>query len=393
MPAANEPDGLNRQLIAAIWKEGLVNVPGVQDAFQRVPRHLFLPHVPLEKAYADQAVPLKYDRNGRMVSSCSQPTMMAVMLDQLRLKAGDNVLEIGTASGYNAAIMQRIVGLQGYVTSIELDRDLADQAIKNLARARVPDVRVVHADGAFGYLPRAAYDHIIATVGVWDVPPVWIRQLKENGSLVVPLWVDGMQVSACFRRQPDGSLLSSDNRSCAFVTMRGEEASPNFTCAVGSSGLMLTSDTAPALDTARLHTLLSNDHDLVNIEPRLNARDYSSGLQMYLALNAPSAAHFFVYSVGDTMNAYGLSGRGVGLVMPGSAVFASYEEVGAVHVYGGSEAFENLQALISQWAAAGRPSIKTLRLHLMPHDDHISVPTRGKRFRRRHHDLHLWYEL
>jgi protein-L-isoaspartate(D-aspartate) O-methyltransferase len=393
MPAAKAPQELHRHLISAIWKEGLVRVPGVYEAFLKVPRHLFLPETPLEQAYADEAVPLKYDQSGRLISSCSQPTMIAIMLEQLQAQPGHNVLEIGTASGYTAALLHHIVGPQGYVTSVEVERDLAEQAEKNLLRAKVLGVRVVAADGAYGYLPRAAYDRIIATVGVWDVPAAWPRQLKPDGILVVPISLDGVQVSAAFRPQPDGSLLSADNRPCAFVTMRGEEASPLLAVAVGTTGLVLYSADAPRLDTARLRALMSADHDLVNVEPRLTPADYWRGLQFFLMLYRPAEATFFTYSVAESAKPYGLSGRGLGLLLPGSAVFASFEETGAAHVFGGSEALLLLQALMHEWVAAQRPNSAQLRLRLIPRGDVPPQVAVGRIFTRRSHDLHAWYEL
>lgn len=393
MPNPSSPQDLHQNLLRAIWKEGLVRVPKVYEAFRAVPRHLFLPHTPLDQAYADEAVPLKYDQSGRLISSCSQPTMIAIMLEQLDVRPGHNVLEIGTASGYTAALLHHIVGPQGYVTTIEVDRELAEQAEKNLQRAKALGVRVVAADGAYGYLPRAAYDRILATVGVWDVPTAWPRQLKPDGILVVPISLDGVQVSAAFRLQPDGSLLSVDNRPCAFVTMRGEEASPPTAVAVGSTGLALYSAELARLDTARLRTLMSADHELVNVEPRLSPADYWRGLQFFLMLYRPPEAMFFTYSVAESAQAYGLSGRGVGLLLPGSAVFAGFEEPGVAHVFGGSEALLLLQALMHEWVAAQRPSSAQLRLRLIPKGSNAPEIAFGRIFDRRAHYLHTWFEL
>lgn len=392
MPSSPSQE-LHRNLISAIWKEGLVRVPRVYEAFLAVPRHLFLPDTPLDQAYADEAIPLKYDEAGRLISSCSQPTMIAIMLEQLDVRPGHNVLEIGTASGYTAALLHHIVGPQGYVTTIEVDRELAAQAEKNLQKAKALGVRVVAADGAYGYLPRAAYDRILATVGVWDVPAAWPRQLKPDGILVVPISLDGVQVSAAFRHHPDGSLLSVDNRPCAFVTLRGEEASPPLSVKLSATGLVIYSAELARLDTARLRALMSADHELVNVEPRLSPVDYWRGLQFFLMLYRPPEALFFTYSVAESAQAYGLSGRGLGLLLPGSAVFAGFDEPGAAHVFGGSEALLLLQALMHEWVAAQRPSNAHLRLRLIPKAGDPPQVAVGRWFARRAHDLHAWYEL
>jgi len=128
MPTNPEGRALNNQMIDGLRARQNLLDRSSEAAFRAVPRHVFLPGEKLETIYADEAIAIKHDSDGSVLSSSSQPTMMAIMLRQLRLEKGDNVLEIGTGTGYNAAIMQHIVGETGYVTSIELDNQLADQA-------------------------------------------------------------------------------------------------------------------------------------------------------------------------------------------------------------------------------------------------------------------------
>ncbi|MBC8098954.1 MAG: methyltransferase, FxLD system, partial [Armatimonadetes bacterium] len=108
-------------LIERLRATGLLNTPLLDAAFSAVARHLFLPGVPLDQVYADNAIPIKYDSEGRVISSSSQPSMMLLMLQQLDLQPGHNVLEIGAGTGYNAAVMQQIVGQSGKVTTVEVD--------------------------------------------------------------------------------------------------------------------------------------------------------------------------------------------------------------------------------------------------------------------------------
>lgn len=366
--------------------------PKLRDAFLEVPRHVFLPNLPVEKAYEDTSVPLKTNASGMVTASVSQPTMMAIMLDQLQLKAGDNVLEIGTASGYNAAIMQYLVGDSGHVTTIEIDKELAEQAERNLIRANMGQVKVVHADGAVGYAPRAAYDHIIATVGVWDIPPLWTKQLKDSGRIVAPIWIDGVQMSACFTKQPDGTLLSKDNRGCAFVYMQGADAMPDMRRQVASSALTIISDAVEAIDTVRLHTLLSDDSGICNLDSRLSPRQYWDGFQLYLMLNIPPNTHFVLYAVREDRNAYGLEKRGVALIMPTAAAFVPYHEMGVCHCFGGSDAYLHMQEALDAWDASGRPNAHLLRLRLIPKTQPKPDITHGKLYERRHHYLHAWLE-
>jgi len=213
---------LNRNLVTLLKRRKCIVSPTVETAFRAVPRHHFLPNVPLPQAYANQAIPTKVIGN-RAVSSASQPAMIAIMLEQLALEPGHNVLEIGAGTGYNAALMAHIVGPHGRVTTVDIDADLVAQARANLALADVPNVVAICADGGYGYAAAAPYARIILTVGVSDISPYWLEQLTENGRLVLPLEVGGGQKSIAFE-QVDGRLHSRSIRECAFITLRGAYA-------------------------------------------------------------------------------------------------------------------------------------------------------------------------
>ena len=383
----------HQNLIRHLRQQAAMQAPGVAEAFASVPRHLFLPGVPLDRAYADEVVPLKYDAAGMVVASSSQPTMMAIMLDQLRLQPGDNVLEIGTATGFNAGLMQHIVGHEGRVTTVEIDQELARQALEHLRDAGMAEVKVVPGDGSQGYAPRASYDHIIATAGVWDVPAAWLRQLKPEGSLVVPIWVDGVQVSATFRMQLDGTYISDDNRPCAFVYLRGESAGPEMRRRIGSSSLVILSDDVDKVDTVSLQMLLSDDASISYLDTPLEPPDFWHGFQLHLMLSEPKGSVFVVYAVNDGQQAFGMSGRGVALLTPGSAAFASYFDRGAVHCFAGSDAFIAMQSLLDEWLTQDRPRTQQLRLQLVPRAKGRPQITQGRAYERRDHYLVAWLDL
>lgn len=389
----NQVEQLQQSLLEKLKQEGLLNTFGVEAAFLATPRHLFLPNLPLEEVYSDKAIGIKHDADGLLISSSSQPTMMAIMLEQMQVKSGANVLEIGTATGYNAAVLQHIVGEKGLVTSIELDQDLAQQAMLNLRSAGVHRVQVVQGDGAQGYAPRAAYDHIVATVGVWDIPRAWLLQVKSNGALTVPIVVDGVQVSAKFIPQTDGTFLSADNRPCSFVYLRGQNAGPDFRRQVGSSSLYILADQVDEVDTAALHALLSDDHDFCYFDEPLTVDDYWYGYQLYLMLHEPDTFVFAVFAVIDGQQAYGVEGRGIALFTRTSAAFANYSEKGRVHCFAGSDTFMEMQAALDHWQALGKPTMKNLRLRLIPKGAEKPLVDYGKLYERRDNYLHAWLEI
>jgi protein-L-isoaspartate(D-aspartate) O-methyltransferase len=217
---------LREQLAAQVIAANGIGDERIAAALRDVPRHLFLPELPPEWAYADDAIVTKRDESGRPVSSSSQPAMMAIMLDQLGLAPGQRVLEIGAGTGYNAALIRHIVGGSGQVTSLDIDEDLVEKARAHLASAGYPDVTVLCADGAEGCPAYAPYDRIIATVGVSDLAPAWLDQAAPAARIVVPLDVRGTQVCVAFARAGDGRWVSRSLAPCGFMRMRGSLAGP-----------------------------------------------------------------------------------------------------------------------------------------------------------------------
>ncbi|RMF80381.1 MAG: methyltransferase domain-containing protein [Chloroflexi bacterium] len=383
---------LAQELIDTLKQQGGLNDPRLEAAFREVPRHIFLPGIDPERAYTDDAIAVRRDDIGSVISSSSQPSMMLLMLQQLRLQPGHNVLEIGAGTGYNAAIMQHIVGENGRVTSIEIDKDQADEAQDNLQRAGMSRVQVVHADGVFGYAPRAAYDRIIATVGVWDVPRRWVQQLKPNGILVAPIAVDPLQFSAAFVVQSDGSLLSRVNLPCGFIRLRGMAAGPPTMIRVGSSAMILMLPSIDLIDSVALHTVLSSDYEACHLGMRLTASDYWQRIMPFLMLYAPEDVVFATYLVETDQQAFGLEENGFALITQGSACFVPYQGHGGAFCFGSADAFLAMQACIQLWEQAHRPGHNRLRLRLIPITDDEPVVEGGLLSRRHEHYLHAWLE-
>lgn len=142
--AADEPF---EELTDRLIREGAVASTSIEDAFRRVRRHWFLPDAALDEVYRDVAVVTHRDTDGLPISSSSQPTIMARMLRQLDVQPGHQVLEIGTGTGYNAALLAQLVGPEGEVTTVEVTPDIAAAARRHLDRAGVSNTRGVVGDG------------------------------------------------------------------------------------------------------------------------------------------------------------------------------------------------------------------------------------------------------
>jgi len=192
----------------------------VRDAFLAVPRETFVRPEDADDAYSD--VPLPIGR-GQTISA---PSMIAIMLEEARLTPGDHVLEIGTGSGYHAALIAHLVGPQN-VVSIERIARLAEWGRANLARAGYGGVAVVVGDGSLGYPEGAPYDCILATAGAPEVPDPWRHQLSYRGRIIAPIGPRSGQVLIVATRKADGSLEIREGTPCAFVPLVGARAWPD----------------------------------------------------------------------------------------------------------------------------------------------------------------------
>ncbi|MFJ7415243.1 methyltransferase, FxLD system [Streptomyces sp. NPDC098077] len=211
---------LRNALVDQLRADGSARAPGVETALRTVPRHVFVPDVPLEDAYANAPVHIKYDTDGSSISCASQPGVVALMLDQLDAQQGERVLELGAGTGYNAGLLAHLVGESGHVTTLDVDDDLVEGARAHLSAAGITNVEAVTRDGALGYAEGAPYDRIIATVGAHGVPHAWLQQLAPGGRLLVPQRLKGTVSRSIAYEQRDGRWMSLGSEMNTFMPLR-----------------------------------------------------------------------------------------------------------------------------------------------------------------------------
>ena len=217
--AEGRPPLGDRRVAAMGMVDEQIAARGVRDervlaALRRVPRHAFVPAPQRDDAYADRPLPIGHGQ------TISQPYIVAAMTELLRISPGNKVLEVGTGSGYQAAVLAE---LGAKVYSIEILPTLAERAQKALADAGYDQVKLKVGDGFEGWPEHAPYDAIVVTAAPKVAPPSLIAQLKLGGRMVIPVG-DRDQVLRVFERAKTGELGVRRVFGVRFVPMTGRAA-------------------------------------------------------------------------------------------------------------------------------------------------------------------------
>ena len=192
-----------------------ITEPEILDAFRAVPREAFVGEHYAHLAYGDHPLPIEADQ------TISQPYIVALMIQAAEIKPGDKVLEVGSGSGYAAAVISRIAAK---VVGIERQHQLVEVARERLRRLGYDNVAIVEGDGTKGQSEHAPYDAILAAASGSHVPQSLIDQLAPAGRLVMPVGEPGwIQKLVKVTKRADGSLQQSDLGDVRFVPLIGEE--------------------------------------------------------------------------------------------------------------------------------------------------------------------------
>ena len=293
-------DAARAQLASELRHRSRALSRSVQQAFAVVPRHLFVPEVGPAAAYRDEAFVIKCGQDGLPVSSSSQPAMMAIMLGQLGLRPGHRVLEIGTGSGYNAAVMAAVVGPAGEVVSVDIDPELVVRARSSLAAAGYADVTVICADGGFAVPGHGPFDRVIVTAGAWDIAPAWLDQIGAGGLLVLPLSVRGIQLSLALQRDDAGDWRSTSAWRCGFVRMLGAFAGPETVVRLPEPTVLVAQiSDGRAVNPHALQAALAGQPSAKQDLPPLQGLAELADLDLWLAMTAVGLDRVTVLSAGS----------------------------------------------------------------------------------------------
>jgi protein-L-isoaspartate(D-aspartate) O-methyltransferase len=208
-----EDDFLRKQMVERQLRARGISDQRLLRVMERVPRHLFVPENQKASAYEDTPLPIGYGQ------TISQPYMVAVMTEALELTGSERVLEIGTGSGYQAAVLSE---LAREVISIERIEPLAAEAAQRLARLGYLNVQVVVDDGSKGFAPRAPYEGILVTAGAPAAPEPLLEQLAVGGRMVVPVGDRLSQELEVHTRLQDDKFEVQRFCPCRFVDLIGK---------------------------------------------------------------------------------------------------------------------------------------------------------------------------
>ncbi|SKA25491.1 protein-L-isoaspartate(D-aspartate) O-methyltransferase [Marinactinospora thermotolerans DSM 45154] len=344
--------------------------PAWRAAFMAVPRHLFIPDtvwvreegrpVPLRRAdsperwleacYSDEPIAVQLDDGdgsgrGYVTSSASMPSVVALMLEAAELRFGHRVLEIGTGTGFNAALIACRVGIDN-TTTVEIDADLAEQAREALKNAGWP-VETVAADGTQGYPPGAPYDRILSTASVYKVPYPWIEQAAPGGKVVTP-WGTAFHSGALLRLYVNGDGTASGHFE-------------------GDTGFMWVRGQRPP--HGAVEDRVSPEHDYAETVTDLHPYEPVGDFSASFAIGAlvPGMTSTLVYDRDDPAS----QRYTVYLMDPGSGSWASWRIQPGPHEYvvkqhGPRSLFDELARAYQWWKEAGKPDHTRFGLTVTP---------------------------
>jgi protein-L-isoaspartate(D-aspartate) O-methyltransferase len=210
----NAFQGTRQEMVRTQLEERGIRDARVLDAMTRVPRHRFVDPALQSRAYGDHALPIGAGQ------TISQPYMVALMTEALQLSGGEKVLEIGTGSGYQTAVLAEFTQR---LFTIERSPELARAAAAKLRELHYGNVIVKTGDGTLGWPEHAPYDRIVVTAGAPEIPPTLFAQLAPGGILVIPVGDREVQTLEVMVKKGDGEALSKRLIECAFVPLLGQE--------------------------------------------------------------------------------------------------------------------------------------------------------------------------
>ena len=198
-------------LIETMKNTGFLTKKKVESAIRKSPRHNFVPESMKNQSYENRPIPIIEKQ------TISQPSVVSRMTEWLDLKEGQKVLEIGSGSGWQSAILSNLVG-DGTIFTVERHIKLANLAKKNLEKLEIKNVKIIHGDGNLGLVEESPFDRIIVTAACKKIPETLLQQLSKDGLLIAPVG-EGIQSLVLLRKTPKGIVEIKNQKGYVFVPL------------------------------------------------------------------------------------------------------------------------------------------------------------------------------
>ncbi len=345
-----------------------------EQAFLAVPRHAFVPryrliftkewqevtdenlHEHLGRLYNDASLCLYGDDDDHIPSTISQPSFVIRSLDMLQLRPGQKVFELGTGSGWNAALIAHLVGPEGHVYSVELIPELAGRAKAALSATGVENVTVIVGDGGDGYALGAPYDRATFTAGTYDLPHQFYDQMKDDGLLLVGIKSEGGGDNLFILRKRQGHFESVEAMPCGWVQMRGkyqiDSANPK-----------------PIEELPEWNGLQNREVSRIPYWWSVKGREHfvwaTAGIRSFLGITEPGFRTFKLAKTPE--RPYEERYFGLWDQDSHSLVIAKHD---CLIAYGNTTAKDRLMWRLRQWVDLGMPTGASFNLHVYP----VGVP-------------------
>ncbi|WP_019629314.1 methyltransferase, FxLD system [Actinomadura atramentaria] len=351
---------LRDAMVTRLTESGHLRAPAIIEAFCRTERHAFVPDADPEAAYVNDAIAIKHDTDGEMISCISAPSIVATQLEQLDARPGHNVLEAGAATGYNAALLGRLVAPGGKVWTVDVDADLVANAAANLTDAGAHNVTALLADGAAGLPEHGPYDRIQFTVGAGDVPSRVLDQLVPGGRLVIPMRIRG-SISRSFAFEADGDTWKTVSCEMAtFVPLRRGVCDDIYTLVPheGEGNVRLETFSEQQVDREAMRTILDTPAHKIYTGVKFRQGSPWQWVYLWLACALPNGLSrmpgqrpgFTPHFGWGSMAALDGGALAYLTVREGEDGDGRYWEIGVIgHGTGGQELAEQVVSAITEW--------------------------------------------
>jgi protein-L-isoaspartate(D-aspartate) O-methyltransferase len=391
----DEPVRYQRQLLdqtRQIYHQTPISDATAQ-AFLATPRHLFVRryreraskewreitganlHQHLATLYADKPLTLFGDDDDNVPSTISQPSFVLRMLDLLQFQPGQTVLELGTGSGWNAALIGQLVGPSGRVYSLEIIPEVAKRAADTIAELGITNVHVIAADGGDGYAAGGPYDRIAFTAGTYDLPRQFHEQIKAGGLLLAVIKNEGGGDNLFLLQKMDDRFESSYSMACGFVQLSGKYKADNLD--------PITIETLPEWSELQ-HREIGRRPFWWGGKGREWFMWQTVGIRSFLGVTEPLFRAFRIaraHAAATEQHYFGLWDCD-----HMSLVLARDDELIS---YGNGRATERLLQQVHQWVDLGMPAASSFRLRVY-RSDHPVLTRRDQWIVKRQESQFLW---